>query len=165
VHYTTSRADALIKALNDRSRTAIGDPWNGTYHVTIDVTNHGDADEILSGLQSLNVSAQVNVGRLDLIAIYELDGLKNLLLLGDSLDEWAFKRLETLIRAKGPVSEGAASRIRLYRDMGWGYERIAARMNECRVAIGMGGRGWTAAKVKEAAEGKTPRRLRTREAA
>jgi hypothetical protein len=35
-------------------------------------------------------------------------------------------------------------------------------MNERRVASRMGGKGWTAAKVKEAAEGKTPRRLRKR---
>jgi hypothetical protein len=161
----TSRAHALINALNDRSRTTIGNPWKGTYSVAIDVTNHGDTDELLSELEALGVTTQVNVGSRDRIAIYELDSLKRLLALGDPLDAWALKRLETLVRARGPVSEGVANRIRLYLDTGWSYERIAARMNERRVASGMGGNGWTAAKVKEAAEGKTPKRLRRREAA
>jgi hypothetical protein len=165
VKHTTRRADALINALNDRSRTTIGNPWKGTYHVTIDVTNHGDSNQLLSELQALGVNSQVNVGYIDRIAIYDPDGLKRLLALGDSLDEWTLKRLTTLVRARGPVSEPIVSRIRLYRAMNWGYERIAERMNECQVATGMGGKGWTAAKVKDAAEGRTPKRLRSREAA
>jgi hypothetical protein len=57
------------------------------------------------------------------------------------------------------------NRIRLCLTADKGYEWIAARMNEGRVASGMGGLGWTAEKVKEAAEDKTPKRLRKREAA
>jgi hypothetical protein len=97
VHRPTSRANALTNVLNDRSRTTIGDPWRGAYHVAIGVTNHGDTDQLLSELQSLSVNAQVNVGSVDRIAIYDPDGLKRLLALGDSLDEWAAKRLTTLV--------------------------------------------------------------------
>ena len=165
VNRQTSRADALINALNDRSRTTIGNPWNGTYNVTIDITNHGDADELLSELGSLGVSARVNVGYVDRIAIYDLASIENLVALGEFLDERTMKRLRTLITARGPVPENLVLRIADFRSMEWSFGRIAAYLNEKRIPDGMGGRGWTSKKVEAAWQRKVPRRLRKLEAA
>jgi hypothetical protein len=165
VTHIASRASALINALNDRSRTTIGNPWNGTYHVTIDVTNSGDADRLLSELEALGVNARVNAGYVDRIAIYDFASLSKLLELGESLDEWTKKRLRTLVRARGPVPETVALTIDDYYSMNWSPGRIAALLNDRRVAAGMGGRGWTAKKVDAVRKRKTPGRLRNQEAA
>jgi hypothetical protein len=143
----------------------VGNPWKGTYHVAIDITNYGDADRILSELRALGVSARVNVGSNDRIAIYDLTSLQKLLEFGESLEERTRKRLQTLVRARGPVPEWVLHKIQGYVAMGWSMGRIAASLNEQRVAAGMGGRGWTAKKVQAVWDEKVPRRLRNREAA
>ena len=165
MNHTATRADALINALNDRSRTTIGNPWNGSYNVAIDITNCGDADRILRELRALGVTAQVNVGSIDRIAIYDLTSLEKLLELRESLDESTKRRLQTLVRARGPVPEWVLGKVQGYVSMGWSPGRIAASLNEQRVAAGMGGLGWTAEKVQAVWDEKVPRRLRNREAA
>jgi hypothetical protein len=162
---TQSAQAAITGALNDRSRTSIGDPWRGTYHVAIDVTNYGDTEQLLRELEALGVTARVNSGSVDRLAIYDLESLTRLFALGDALDEWALKRLEILVRARGPVSEAVASRVQSYVDDGLRYDQIAALMNQRRVASGMGGKGWTADKVRRVARGEEASRSRKRAAA
>jgi hypothetical protein len=160
-----NRATALIKAINDRSSTTIGDPWRGTYHVAIDVTDSADTQAILSDLEALGVTHRVNTGARDRIAIYDLDSLKKLLELGDELSAHVHERLQTLVSAKGPVPEVTRNFIGNQLSMNRSPESIAAELNERRASRGMGGKGWTAGKVKAAARGDIPRRLRDREAA
>jgi hypothetical protein len=76
-----------------------------------------------------------------------------------------YERLQKLVWARGPVPEANAEFIRNRFGMNWSAERIAAELNRRRVTAGMGGKGWTPRKVKDAARGDVPARLRKREAA
>jgi hypothetical protein len=162
---TQTRANALAKALNDGSRTRIGDPWRGTYHVAIDVTDQPDTDQLREELHALGVAHQVNFGNRDRIAIYTPDGIEKLLGLGDQLDPRVHHRLDTIVRARGPVAAEIAIRMNDYLSMNRDPAWIAARMNEHGIVDGMGGQGWNPRKVKAAARGEVPARLRKREAA
>jgi hypothetical protein len=155
----------LITVLNDGSRTRIADPWRGGYHVAIDVTDQADVDELREQLNALGVAHQVNLGARDRIAIYEPDGIARLLQLGDRLDPRVGEKLDTLVRARGPVPDAIVNRILDYRSMGMDWVWIADLMNRKRVVDGMGGKGWTPDQVKRAARRELPTRLRVREAA
>jgi hypothetical protein len=148
----SSRATALVAALNDRSRTTIGNPWSGSYHVAIDVTDRRDTKQLLSELETLGAEAKLNLGYRDRIAIYDLDSFVRLRALGD-LAEHVQTRLETLIRAKEPVPTVTREFIANRLAMRWSAERIAAELNRKRASRGMGGKGWTATKVRRVARG------------
>jgi hypothetical protein len=159
------KAPALAAALNDRSRTMIGDPWRGSYHVQIDVTDRPDTNRVLQELESLGVSARVNPGIRDRLSIYELSSLEKLLELGEQLEQPVRERLQKLVWARGPVPEATGQFIRDQLSMERSPQAIAAELNRRRATKGVGGKGWTPRKVLEAAKGETPARLRKQEAA
>jgi hypothetical protein len=154
----------LIDVLNDGSRTRIGDPWRGSYHVAIDVTDRPDVHELREQLAALGVTHQVNVGVRDRIAIYDPASIKKLLELGEQLEPRIHKKLDELVRARGLIPDTIVNGIHWYLDEGKDPEWIAARMNTQRLVDGLGGTKWTADKVLQASRGETPRRLRNREA-
>ena len=154
------RVPTLTAALNDRSRTTIGNPWSGSYHVAIDVTNTPDATQLLKDIERLGANPKLNLGYRDRIAIYDVDSFVRLRGLGDDLDEYVRTRLTTLIRAKEPVPDITRDFIANHLAMRWTHEQIAGELNRKRATRGMGGKGWTAEKVRRVARGQEASRRR-----
>jgi len=162
---TAVRVPTLTAALNDRSRTTIGNPWSGSYHIAIDVTNTPDTTQLLKELERLGANPKLNLGYRDRIAIYDVESFVRLRALADDLDEYVRTRLDTLIRAKEPVPDITRDFIANHRAMNWSDERIAAELNRMRASRGMGGKGWTAEKVRRVARGEEASRRGKRAAA
>lgn len=149
----------LASVINDVERTSIGDPWRGTYHLNIKVDTMEEADSLKAALSRLGVASRTNVGwdpagepdRIRL-AVYEQPSLACLLeILGDHLDTRPRESLDQLVRARGPIPPKILDRIwSLKHNHCLSEPDIAARMNKKRIADGMGGKGWSAAKVKKA---------------
>ena len=149
-----------MAALNDPSRTRIGNRWRGTYHLSI-AANDWEADILLSVMQELAIDVQVNLSHWNTaqseryLAVYDLDSLRSLLVaIGDQLEEPVRLALDVLVRARGPIPEYIISATRQKHDLhGLSFEQIAHLMNDKRIVDGMGGRGWTERKVSAAYRG------------
>lgn len=157
---TTNVAQQIGGALNDRSRTRIGDPWKGSYNVSVRCSTTAAAHELLAQLRSIGVEGQVNArpaaaeGRSStaLVAVYTHEALKTLLEATEPhLDQQQRERLSVLVRARGPIHPNMVGWILTFRkQLGWSDGRIAAELNKDRWASGMGGKGWTAKKIRTA---------------
>jgi hypothetical protein len=158
-------ASPLVAALNDPSRTLIGNPWRGTYYVSIEA-NDWEAMSLLSLFRELGIRVQVNVARwnpaqsIRYVTVYDHDGLRSLLsALGDELKEPVRTALDILVRARGPIPEPLVQVIRRKHDVyGLSFHEIAHLMNDKRIVDGMGGRGWSGRKVSAAYKGVAPKR-------
>jgi hypothetical protein len=147
-------------ALNNASRTRIGNPWRGTYSLSIAATVN-EAERLVEILEELGITAQVNGRQGDsersarYVAIYDLAGLALLLgAVGERLGEQRRAALDSLVRARGPVPARIRDGIRQRYDVdGYSFAEIAHELNEKRIVDGMGGRGWTASKVESAYRG------------
>jgi hypothetical protein len=161
-----SGVSPLVAALNDPSRTRIGNPWRGTYHLSIGA-NDWEADILLSVMRELAIDVQVNLSHWNTaqseryLAVYDLDSLRSLLAtIGEQLEEPVRLALDVLVRARGPVPEYIISTTRQKHDLhGLSFEQIAHLMNDKRIVDGMGGRGWTERKVRDAYRGVDSRKL------
>jgi hypothetical protein len=153
VRPTIGSIDALVRTLNDPTKSRIGNPWNGTYHVSIKATDRSDATTLHQTLQELGVPAQVNGGRY--VAIYDVSGLGRLLeIIGVDLEYQRREALDILVRARGPASQLVLNTVWFRHDReGMSFAAIAQRLNEKGVVDGMGGRGWTARKVRKLYQG------------
>jgi hypothetical protein len=148
--------ETLVRALNDRSRTRIGNPWRGTYSVSIKATQPGEAQILLGILTELGVEAQLNSKNdRHWVAIYALEAQRRLLeATGVDLEERQRLALDELVRARGPITAALVNAIRMKRDFNrMSFEAIAHLMNEKGIVDGMGGRGWTAKKVRAGYKG------------
>jgi hypothetical protein len=160
-----SGVSPLVAALNDPSRTRIGNPWRGTYHLSI-AANDWEADILLSLMQELDIDVQVNLSHRNTaqseryLAVYDLDSLRSLLAtVGEQLQEPIRLALEILVRARGPIPEYIISTTRQKHDVhGLSFEQIAHLMNDKRIVDGMGGRGWTKRTVRDAYRGADSRK-------
>jgi hypothetical protein len=154
---TPSSVSPLVAALNT-SRTRLGDPWRGTYHVSIETADVMEATTLANALNAVDVCFQTNYRRNEtgrpekaFLTVYKLDSLRRLLDgLGDQLDDQPRQALDALVRARGPVPLEILRRISESIDLGRTYAQVAQKMNELRVVDGMGGRGWTVRKVRAA---------------
>jgi hypothetical protein len=155
-----SSVTPLVAALNDPARTRIGNPWRGTYHLSI-AANDWEADILLSVMQELAIDVQVNLSRWNTaqseryLAIYDVDSLRSVLAtVGEQLKDSVQVALDSLVRARGPIPEYITRATRQKHDVhGLSFEQIAHLMNDKRIVDGMGGRGWTARKVRDAYRG------------
>jgi hypothetical protein len=147
-----------VAALNDSTRTRIGNPWRGTYNISIAIADAHEAAALADELDSLEITFQVNYQRdrtgrpkKGFLAIYDLDSQRRLSeALGNGLTDERRSALETLVRARGPIPPETLRRIGATVNMGESYAYVAERMNQLRIVDGMGGRGWTAKKIQEA---------------
>jgi hypothetical protein len=154
-----------VAALNDPSRTLIGNPWRGTYYVSIEA-NDWETTTLLSLFQDLGIRVQVHVARwnpaqsIRYVTVYDNDGLGSLLsALGDELKEPVRAALDILVRARGPIPDSVVHVIRRKHDVyGLSFHEIAHLMNDKRMVDGMGGRGWSGRKVSAAYKGVAPKR-------
>jgi hypothetical protein len=106
LYIDTPWRSALIDALNDRSRSVIGDPREGAYEVTIDPLDKDDAERLLFELDELGIRPDRRPGRL--LSIAGFDNLKTLASLGSATDPDVTDQLDTLVEAVSPVT-GSAS--------------------------------------------------------
>jgi hypothetical protein len=146
---------ALVAALNDGSRTRIGNPLRGTNHVSIATTEVFEASTYGAALASLNVVFRTNFRRDQtghpveaFVSIYDLDGLRRLLdAVHEGLKPGRRLALQTLVRARGPVPEELLRQIDVTVEWGKSYEYIAKRMTDLGIIDGVG-KGWTAKKLR-----------------
>ena len=146
---------ALARALNDRSRTRIGNPWRGSYHLAVKASID-EAESFIGTLEQLNITARINgEGSTQKVAVYDLPSLRRLLeVFSVDLEESPREALDALVRARGPVPQRIVEAVRVKRDLHrMSFEAIARLMNEKGLVDGMRGRGWTAKKVRAAYKG------------
>ena len=85
------------------------------------------------------------------MTIYGREGQRRLLeTFGTLLDGSRLLQLEDLVAARGPIPEGILRRIGATIDAGKSYDYVADALNRHGVIAGMGGRRWTATKVRRA---------------
>ncbi len=143
----------LVRALNDRSRTRIGNPWTGSYAVSIKATDLEEAQALLHVLEELGVEAQLNSkNQRQFVAIYTIEALRQLLEATEvDLEERRKIALDELVRAREPIPQTLVRTIRSKRDLNqMSFAAIAHLMNEKGIVEGMGGLGWTEKKVRAA---------------
>jgi hypothetical protein len=75
------------------------------------------------------------------------------------------QRFEDLVLARGPIPDDILEKIWISHKRGRKPNQIAERMNELRVIAGMGGKRWTAQKVRKALAEYERRRDQHQEAA
>jgi hypothetical protein len=153
-----------VAALNDPTRTQIGNPWRGIYGLSV-AANDWEADLLVRLMRELVIDVRVNVSRRNstqsqrYLAVYDIDSLGSLLsTIGDQLNQPTRLALDVLVRARGPVPEHIVSAIRQKRDVHrFSFAQIAHLMNDMQIVDGMGGRGWTLSKVRAAYRRSDPR--------
>jgi hypothetical protein len=147
---------SLVDALNDRSRTRIGDPWRGTFQISIAVDHAHEASELAKQLDRLGVTYQANFKRdkrgtptRAFLTIYGLDDQQRILeTLAYELEPSRRRSLETLVAARSPISPDVVRKLRVSLSLGKSYEYLAGRLNELGIVSGMGSRHWTPKKLK-----------------
>jgi hypothetical protein len=143
---------ALAAALNDPTRSAIGNPRKGQYHCWIGVNDDSDEDALRKELNQLGVKNQINTRRRDgqrYIAVYCVTGLRTIFeALESRLEPKLRQALDTLVRARSPIPDEILDAIwRRYQLDGWDEEQIAKAMIEKPIIDGMG-KGWTPRKIR-----------------
>ena len=145
----------LAAALNDPSRSRIGNPRTGTYAVSLIAHDGGELETLERAVALLAVRSQTNQRAGDplvaYVAIYDRDDQRRLLeAVAELLEPGRHKRLDDLVRARGPITPELLERIRRADSLGWSHETIATKLNEGGFIDGMGGKRWTPSKVKKA---------------
>jgi hypothetical protein len=117
-----------------------------------------EAETLAEQLRGIGIEPKINL-KLDeagnpkrfFVSLYAWESLKALLdALGDQLDEPRHKKLATLVRARGPVDPTVVEQIHFLRAfLHKSDEAIASELNRRRWASGMGGKGWTAKKIRK----------------
>ena len=157
MHRTTASVSSLVDALNDASRTRIGNPWRGTFHVSIAVDIAQEAASLADELDLLGVTYQANfkrdeqgTPRMAFLAIYALDDQRRILeTLGERLTAPRHRSLANLVAARGPIPPELVQRLANSLSWGKSYEYLADRLNDLAIVDSMGSRRWTAKKLKQ----------------
>jgi hypothetical protein len=149
---------ALVAALNNPARARIGNPWTGTFHLSITADEIHDVAHLGEALSELGVEFQTNFRRdangtpkRAFVSVYAVESLRGLLdAVTGSLAPARKTALETLVRAREPIPMTVLKSMQHY--VGWGesHAKIAQRLNAKPVIDGMGGKRWTAKKVAAA---------------
>jgi hypothetical protein len=85
------------------------------------------------------------------VTIYDPDDQRRLFeAVKDDLNVDRGKALEDLVAARGPIPAPLLGRMRATIEAGRSYAYLAEKLNEHRIIAGMGGKHWTARKVKKA---------------
>jgi hypothetical protein len=154
---TTTHADLspLAAAINDPTVTFIGDPWRGTYHLRLDVTELANGEQLrlllVEGLRADVTVSHPHHGTKTYLCVYKVEQLARILeACGEQLEESQREKLDVLVRARSPIPPAFVDAFRERRNRGLTHEQIAAELNDKRVPDGMEGKGWTAKKVRRA---------------
>ena len=152
-------AAAVAAALADEKRSLIGDPREGDYKVSFTTDDMGEAMQHAKQLVRLGVvptttirhdrefgypfAAEVNVWD-------STDQKKLLRITGETLPPARQRALKDLVLARSPVPKALLGQIAKAHRQGATTTQIAERLNTARIITGMGGKRWTAQKVRKA---------------
>jgi hypothetical protein len=165
---------ALAAALNEVDRALIGDPREGNYKVAFKTENMMEAMERARQLARLGVIPRTTIEHdtrfgepiLAHVNIYAKGDQKHLFESAQTrLSREQRKRFEDLVLARGPIPDDILEKIWISYQRGRKPTQIAERMNELGVIAGMGGKRWTAKKVRDALAEFDRRRVEPAEAA
>jgi hypothetical protein len=163
---------AIIDALNDVDRTVIADPREGAYRVAFG-SNPSEAMERARQLARIGIIPRTSIEHDSFgtpvwaqVTIYANGDQKHLFELTQArLSREQRQRLEDLVLARGPIPDDILEKIWVSHQRGRKPNQIADRMNELGVIAGMGGKRWTAQKVRKALAEYERRRDQHQEAA
>ena len=145
-----------MAALNDPSRSRIGDPSRGTFYISIPVDELFEADVLGRALTELGIAYQANLARdaegraaRAYLMIYGRHDQQRLLdRLEPDLDPARRRSLARLVRARSPLPAQIVERIGQMRAGGKTWPQISLWLRESNVTEGVGARGWTPAKAR-----------------
>ena len=148
---------AIVDALNDVDRTVIADPREGAYRVAFG-SNPSEAMERARQLARIGIIPRTSIEHDSFgtpvwaqVTIYAKGDQKQLFELTQTrLSREQRQRLEDLVLARGPIPDDILEKIWVSQQRGRKPNQIADRMNELGVIAGMGGKRWTAQKVRKA---------------
>jgi hypothetical protein len=153
----TPDTTALAQVIGDPEVTSIGDPRKSSYGLRIKITNLRGAEEVERALCQLEiVYSRARPYRPDgtpasdiYLRVTDLEGLKTILdAVGDAIGDEQRKRLDELIRARGPIPKRIRDGILTrFHERQMSAQEIADELNEKGIVDGMGGKKWTARKV------------------
>jgi hypothetical protein len=149
---------AIAAALDDAERSLIGDPREGVYKVSLISTDMREAMQYAKQFARLGVIATTTISHDDLgrpvlahVNVYDKGAQNRLLeIVQSKLTQPRRQRLEDLVLARGPIPNDILKRIATAHDRGMRPQTIAGKLNQLGIVAGMGGKGWTAKKVKAA---------------
>jgi hypothetical protein len=165
---------AIVDALNDRDHTLIGDPREGVYKVAIMTSNMKEAMERARQLAKIGIIPTTSIEHDSFgrpiwaqVTIYAKGDQKHLFECTETrLSREQRQRFEDLVLARGPIPDDILEKIWISHHRGGRkLNQIAERMNELGVIAGMGGKRWTAQKVRKALAEYERRREQHQEAA
>jgi hypothetical protein len=148
----------LAAGLNDTSST-IGDPRKMRYSVSFVTPDFDLTAKYESTLTALEIPFKTNYKTdaegnrtLALVTVYDAHGQKQLFdLVHNELVSERREALSDLVLARGSVPAEYITWIRHYRREGETWDQVADRLNASGLIAGMGGKRWTAKKVRSAA--------------
>lgn len=165
---------AIVEALNDVDRTVIDDPREGAYRVAFGTSNIKQAMERAEQLATIGIIPRTSIEHDSFgtpiwaeVTIYANGDHKHLFECTQTrLRREQRRRFEDLVLARGPIPDDILEKIWISHHRGGRkLNQIAERMNELGVIAGMGGKRWTAQKVRKALAEYEPRRDPHQEAA
>ena len=166
---------AIVDALNDVDNAVIDDPREGAYRVAFGTSNMKEAMERAKQLVRLGIIPRTSIEHDSFIGIpiwaqvtiYAKADQKRLFECTQTrLSREQRQRFEDLVLARGPIPDDILEKIWIsHRRGGRKLNQIAERMNELGVIAGMGGKRWTAQKVRKALDEHERRRDQHQEAA
>jgi hypothetical protein len=165
---------AIVDALNDVDNAVIDDPREGAYRVAFGTSDMKEAMERAKQLaRMIGIIPRTSIEHDSLgfpvraqVTIYAKADQKRLFECTKTrLSREQRLRFEDLVLARGPIPDDILEKIWISPERGRKPNQIAERMNELGVIAGMGGKRWTAQKVRKALAEYERRRDRHQEAA
>ena len=165
---------AIVEALNDVDRAVIDDPRQGAYRVAFGTSDMKRAMERARQLATIGIIPRTSIEHDSLgfpawaqVTIYAKGDQKHLFECTETrLSREQRQRFEDLVLARGPIPDDILEKIWISHHRGGRkLNQIAERMNELGVIAGMGGKRWTAQKVRKALAEYQRRREQHQEAA
>jgi hypothetical protein len=165
---------AIVAALNDVDQAVIDDPRQGVYRVAFGTSNMREAMERAGQLAAIGIIPRTSIEHdssgtpiLAHVTIYAKGDQKHLFECTQTrLSREQRQRFEDLVLARGPIPDDILEKIWISHHRGGRkLNQIAERMTELGVIAGMGGKRWTAQKVRKALAEYEPRRDQHQEAA
>jgi hypothetical protein len=159
VHYRYDAAvAALADALNDAKRSLIGDAREGVYKVAFKTNTGKEAIEVARQLARIGIVPRTTIEHDNFgnpIAFYvtvwsNTDQKAMLELTNARLQPRRRDQLNDLVLARGPVPDDVLERIWNAAQRGMSPARSSEKLNELGIIAGMGGKRWTATKVRNA---------------
>ena len=149
---------AVAVVLDDAERSLIGDPRQGVYKVSLISSNMREAMQFAKHLARLGIIPTTTINHDELgqpilahVNIYTQPDQATLFkIVSVKLAPARRQQLDDLVLARGPIPDEVLERIASAFTRGMSHSQIAGKLNEAAIIAGMGGKRWTARKVKEA---------------